>query len=454
MIATCFRAVLTASVLALSASGVAFAEDAKKPEEPAARPGICPAESFRKLLIVTKLKQLGHIAGDFPTLDLTEGRIGCQAPAFMAAVKLYQKSIKCPETGGLDQAQMDHLAGISAAAPDCSKGAAVVAIAEPPDPAVQAKTAFEGMRLSEDGLKRLYRGLYRLKFVNSEIIETGFDKPELVSAVKAFQVDRRAPQTGYLTPEQVSYLDWVGEHPFPDELNQQIEADWNFGGKDWRTVYNQFAAYLSYNGVERDAGAVTRDDIKTIQRHAELAETGYLSPELYNYVSGQPKRFKPRDFGSGSKFGDWVSVHVANGKDNFCFIEADAMSIEGAYGQDQTGYLYFSYDPAWNNGNLHIRFGEVAWFDTDEKITLEANGESIELVKNEDGYLKPTIEPKDNSVQTTAFKALAEAAVVQIKGSSALGGPLSLYYANGGFKRALQDMNHNCAGDRLDVWLE
>ena len=120
MISTCFRPALMAGLLLAGFSGAAFAFDIQVVAKPA-KPGVCPAESVLKLQIATQLKKLGHLGMDFPTAEFSEGRLGCQAPALMAAVKLYQKSLKCPETGGLGQLELDHLTGKSTAAPDCGK---------------------------------------------------------------------------------------------------------------------------------------------------------------------------------------------------------------------------------------------------------------------------------------------------------------------------------------------
>ena len=416
---------------------------------------VCPPESYRKLLMVTQLKQRKYLAMGFPTLDLTEGRIGCDAPALKEAFRQFQASINCPATGGLDEAQLSYLEGRSTTAPDCSGSDGdrkIVVVPADDTQQADAKAGFENLKLSSDELKRSYRALYRLQFLTSDRIDTDFTKPELVTAVSSFQSARGYKQTGYLTFEQVSYLVSLGSDPFPYEAAEAEETNWNFGGRDWITVYNQLAAYLSYRGIERNAGTVTRDDIMTIQLHAGMANSGYLSAALYDYVARQPKRFKARNFGAGAQFDDWEAIRTTTTTGSTsCMIKTDALSVEGQYALGETTYMSFSYDTAWNNSSLGISFGEAAWFDLNQKIYLVAKGQRTEL-QSDAGFLKPVL-AKDKSVSTRAFLALAGASEVEITGTSVLGGELRLQYSAKGFKRALNDISSSCADNRLAVWL-
>ena len=274
----------------------------------------------------------------------------------------------------------------------------------------------------------------------------------MVTAVSAFQSARGFQQTGYLTFEQVSYLVSLGSDPFPYEAAEAGEISWNFGGRDWITVYNQLAAYLSFRGIDRNAGTVTRDDIMTIQQQAGMSATGYMTADLYDYVARQPKRFKARNFGEATRIDDWevIKTTTTTGSTS-CMIKTDALSVEGQYALGETTYMSFSYDTAWNNSSLGISFGEAAWFDLSQKIYLVAKDQRTEL-QSDAGFLKPVL-AKDKSVSTRAFLALAGASEVEVTGTSVLGGELRLNYSAKGFTRALNNISAGCAANRLSVWL-
>ena len=315
----------------------------------------------------------------------------------------------------------------------------------------RAKAAFDQMALSRSERLRMARGLYHREFDTDPAIDMNFVDNSSLSkrmrdAIAKFQRSRSETVTGYPTRAQVRELSSFGGRPTPWEGEQEIAVV----KREPERVWARIRAILEKTG-DLQSGRTSIDDVRKAlrkyQRRAGETPTGYMTTGLFNKLVATPGKLAIQGRDGAVKFKDW---HYAFSGAR-CYVWTNVMRMDGRTLELTAPKVQLSRGQDTKGDGIGFDLSRTRLFDKQRSIKFIGGGQRFNL-QFEDGRVKPRATGR-TSVSTEVTKKMHSFdGIVKIRGTSSLGGDLTLRFSTSGFKEAFNKLASNCGREAL-TWV-